>query len=174
MGRPPEEHDAEVERGREGAEPEGEDQPGWDPAPVRGGRGRPERGETEEDEAQGPEQVRPASEPVVVPEADPEVPPVRESEGQEPRRQRSGEGGAPDRRERHQAQEEERRVEGGPRGQRQDRPQAVRPATRSPKKKYQITTPTESMMLRASRKVRSVILLVVLLTRSVMAHSSEV
>jgi hypothetical protein len=142
--------------------------------PVRGGRGRPERRETEEDEAQGPEQVRPASEPVVVPEADPEVPPVRESEGQEPRRQRSGEGG---RRTVASATRLRKRSAASKEGHESNariarRPSA--PATRFPRKKYQITTPTESMMLRASRKVRSVILLVVLPTRSVMAHSSEV
>jgi hypothetical protein len=38
------------------------------------------------------------------------------------------------------------------------------------RKKYQIRTPTESMMLEASRNVRSVMFFVVRLTNSVMAH----
>jgi hypothetical protein len=46
-------------------------------------------------------------------------------------------------------------------------------ATILPRKKYQVKTPTESMMLTASRKVKSVILVVVQLTRSIMAQTSS-
>src|SRR5215210_2885987 len=143
---PPEERDAEVDGRREGAEPEGEDPPRRYPAPWRGGRrGGAERREAKEDESQSPEHVGPADEPVGVPGPDPEVPPVGEREHEEPRREERGEG----------------------------EPPVPVHVTTSPRKKYQIRTPVESMMLKESRKVTSVILLVVQFTRNTMAQRSS-
>jgi hypothetical protein len=52
-------------------------------------------------------------------------------------------------------------------------PSGLASAAILPRKKYQMRTPTESMMLKASRKVTSVILFVVQLTRSIMAQTSS-
>src|SRR5215212_7101671 len=97
--RRPEEHDAEVDGGREGTEPEGEDPPRRYPALRWGGRGSgAERSQAKEYETQSPEQVGPADEPVSIPGSHREVPSVGEREHHETRREERGEGGSPGRR----------------------------------------------------------------------------